>query len=105
VFNFSTEVEFPQSGHRVVIEHRLLGVDVFNSLRMVVSVTGDVPSITSGAKIDLPDFDEEYIKTDLGRFQSTSRRVLRVEGIRTAFFSLLFFSLTTTTTTKTTLSK
>lgn len=65
-FNFTTTVEFPQTGHHVVIEQRFHGVDVFNYLRMNINVMGTVPSIPNGAKIEVPDYEEEHVKTGLG---------------------------------------
>lgn len=61
-------MDFPQTGHRVVIEQRFHGVDVFNYLRMSVKVFGTVPSIAHGAKIEIPDYEEEHYKTGLGKF-------------------------------------
>ena len=100
-FNFTTTMDFPQTGHRVLIEQRFHGVDVFNYLRMSINVAGDIPSISHGAKIEIPDYEEEHRKTGLGiilsnslglasqsenliyisgEFRSSSRRVFRVEG-------------------------
>lgn len=59
-------MDFPQTGHRVVIEQRFHGVDVFNYLRMSASVHGTVPSVSHGAKIEIPDYEEEHHKTGLG---------------------------------------
>jgi nidogen (entactin) len=79
-FNFTSSVEFPQSGHRAVVEQRFLGVDVFNYLRMSVHISGDVPTIPHGSKVEIPDYEEEFIRVGLGKFQASSRRTLRMEG-------------------------
>ncbi|KAI9561912.1 hypothetical protein GHT06_012874 [Daphnia sinensis] len=79
-FNFTTTMDFPQSGHRVVIEQRFHGVDVFNYLRMSIHVFGTVPSIPHGSKIEISDYEEEHHKTGLGEFRSASRRAFRIEG-------------------------
>lgn len=65
-FNFTTTIDFPQTGHRVVIEQRFHGVDVFNYLRMSINVFGTVPSISHGSKIEISDYEEEHHKTGLG---------------------------------------
>lgn len=65
-FNFTTIMDFPQTGHHVVIEHRFHGVDVFNYLRTSVNIHGTVPSIPYGSKIEIPDYEEEHVKTGLG---------------------------------------
>ncbi len=66
-FNFTTTMDFPQTGHRVVIEQRFHGVDVFNYLRMSIKVFGTVPSISHGSKIEIADYEEEHHKTGLGK--------------------------------------
>jgi nidogen (entactin) len=96
-------MDFPQTGHRVVIEQRFHGVDVFNYLRMSINVYGTVPSISHGSKIEIADYEEEHHKTGLGKnnflfstfqqqtdklfsfcckgeFRSSSRRAFRIEG-------------------------
>lgn len=65
-FNYTIEIEFPQTGHHITIEQRFLGVDVFNYLRLSISITGTVPSIAHGSKIEIPDYEEEHVKTGLG---------------------------------------
>lgn len=60
-------MDFPQTGHRVVIEQRFHGVDVFNYLRMSINVYGTVPSISHGSKIEIADYEEEHHKTGLGK--------------------------------------
>lgn len=60
-------MDFPQSGHRVVIEQRFHGVDVFNYLRMSINVFGTVPSVPHGSKIEISDYEEEHHKTGLGK--------------------------------------
>ena len=65
-FNFTTEVDFPQTGHHVTIEQQFLGVDVFNYQRMAIHVTGTTPSLPFGSKIEIPDYEEEYVKTGFG---------------------------------------
>lgn len=66
-FNFTTTMDFPQTGHRVVIEQRFHGVDVFNYLRMSINVYGTLPSISHGSKIEIADYEEEHHKTGLGK--------------------------------------
>lgn len=65
-FNFTSTLDFPQTGHRVVIQQRFHGVDVFNYLRMSINIVGTLPSIPNGAKIEIPDYEEEHYKTSLG---------------------------------------
>ena len=66
-FNFTTQVDFPQTGHHVTIEQQFLGVDVFNYPRMVINVIGTTPSLPHGSKIEIPDYEEEYVKTGFGK--------------------------------------
>lgn len=74
-------MDFPQTGHRVVIEQRFHGVDVFNYLRMSINVYGTVPSISHGSKIEIADYEEEHHKTGLGKTNflfSTIRQFRRI---------------------------
>ena len=66
-FKFITQVDFPHTGHHVTIEQQFLGVDVFNYPRMVINVVGTTPSLPHGSKIEIPDYEEEYVKTGLGK--------------------------------------
>lgn len=34
---------------------------------MSISATGTVPSIPHGSKIEIPDYEEEHVKTGLGK--------------------------------------
>ena len=66
-FNRTVEVDFPQSGHHVLIEETFLGPDVFNHMRVQVKVRGSVPSIPLGTNIEIPDYEEEYTRIATGK--------------------------------------
>lgn len=71
-------MDFPQTGHHVEIEQRFHGVDVFNFLRMSISVIGTVPSLPYGSKIEIPDFEEDHFKIGLGNLLlRTCKRVMQ----------------------------
>ena len=80
-FNFTTSISFPNGGHYAIVEQRFLGVDVFNYLRMSVTLRGSVPSIPNGSKVEIPDYEEEY------------HRVAPGNSILLFLFSLLLFLL------------
>lgn len=59
-------MDFPQSGHHVFIEESFLGPDVFNYMRVQVKIRGNVPQVPVGAKIEVPDYEEEYTRVSPG---------------------------------------
>lgn len=61
------EVFFPQSGHRVTIRQRFLGLDVFDQLRTEIFVSGTIPSIPPDTRIEMDDYEEKLTRSAPGK--------------------------------------
>jgi nidogen (entactin) len=66
VYNHTTQVYFSNSGHRVTVVQRFLGLDVFDQLRTDISIVGTIPSIPPDNRIEIADFEEKYTRTGPG---------------------------------------
>lgn len=80
VFNRTAEVNFPQTGHRVVVDEQFFGPDVFNYLRAKVVIKGTLPSVSSGSKIEVIDYSQEQTLVGPGHIRSHVSRSFKLEG-------------------------
>ncbi|KAK3852669.1 hypothetical protein Pcinc_040754 [Petrolisthes cinctipes] len=80
VLNRTVDINFPQTGHNIVVQQHFLGLDVFNYLEVKSQVTGSVPTVPLGSKIEMDAFNEEYTKVKSGQLRSRSSRVFRLKG-------------------------
>ncbi|XP_050738868.1 nidogen-like isoform X2 [Eriocheir sinensis] len=78
--NRTVEVDFPQTGHRVEVQQQFKGLDVFNYVKVKTQITGSVPTIPVGSKIEMNAFSEEYTKVKPGQLRARSSRVFRLKG-------------------------
>lgn len=69
VFNQTATVKFPQTGHQVTLTQRFTGLDVFQQLTMTGELHGTVPSIPTGSKIVIKDYEEQYTRVGLGEYR------------------------------------
>lgn len=58
----SVEQFFPQSGERLTLTMRYLGLDVFDQIRLEVEVQGATPSLPPGAKIKMQEHEEFFTR-------------------------------------------
>ncbi|XP_069945612.1 nidogen isoform X2 [Cherax quadricarinatus] len=80
VLNRTAEVDFPQTGHHVVIQQHFEGLDVFNNIQVKTQITGSVPTVPLGSKIEMDAFSEEYTRVKPGQQRARSSRVFRLKG-------------------------
>nr|XP_045605047.1 nidogen-like isoform X1 [Procambarus clarkii]XP_045605056.1 nidogen-like isoform X1 [Procambarus clarkii] len=80
VLNRTVEVDFPQTGHHVVIQQHFEGLDVFNNIQVKTHITGSVPTVPLGSKIEMDAFSEEYTRVKSGQQRARSSRVFRLKG-------------------------
>ncbi|XP_071534542.1 nidogen [Panulirus ornatus] len=78
--NRTMEVDFPQTGHHVVIRQHFKGLDVFNNIRVKTQITGSVPTVPLGSKIEMDAFSEEYTRVKPGQQRARSGRIFRLKG-------------------------
>nr|CAD7429101.1 unnamed protein product [Timema monikensis] len=64
VFNHTADISFPLTGNDVVVRQRYLGLDVFDQLKMEAEIQGSLPTIPVGTKIQIPDYEEQYMRTE-----------------------------------------
>ncbi|XP_042869908.1 nidogen-like isoform X3 [Penaeus japonicus] len=79
-FNRTTDVNFPQTGHNVVVQQHFMGLDVFNNIQVKTTITGSIPTVPLGSKIEMDAFDEEYTRVKPGQLRARSSRVFRLKG-------------------------
>ncbi|KAF4521231.1 hypothetical protein B566_EDAN005442 [Ephemera danica] len=80
VYNHTTELTFPQSGHRVTVLQRFFGLDVFDQLRTEVTINGHVPAIPPDTRIEMDDYEEKLTRVSPGVVKSYFTRKLRMGG-------------------------
>ncbi|GAB6025426.1 hypothetical protein CHUAL_011172 [Chamberlinius hualienensis] len=80
IFNCTTEIQFPQTGHSVSIKQVFTGVDAFNYLRVKSEIKGTVPVVPGGAQLAVNDFTEEFSEIESGLIRSQAKHVFKFEG-------------------------
>ncbi|CAG0901758.1 unnamed protein product [Darwinula stevensoni] len=80
IFNQSATVEFPQTGHRIAMNHRYEGIDVFDHVRLNMNISGTLPTIPREKGIEIDDYNEEYVHRERGVLEGNSRYKFRLEG-------------------------
>ncbi|XP_066990557.1 nidogen isoform X3 [Macrobrachium rosenbergii] len=80
MFTRTAEVDFPQTGHHLFVHQRFKGLDVFNSVQVNTEITGSVPTVPLGSKIEMDAFNEEYTRVKPGQIRARSSRVFRLQG-------------------------
>ncbi|KAK7069005.1 Calcium ion binding [Halocaridina rubra] len=78
--NRTVEVNFPQTGHNVIVQQRFKGLDVFNNVQVDTHVVGSVPTVPIGSKIEMDAFNEEFTRVKPGQLRARSGRVFRLKG-------------------------
>lgn len=78
--NRTVEVDFPQTGHRVEVQQQFEGLDVFNNVQVKTQITGSIPTIPLGSKIEMNAFNEEYTRVKAGQLRARSSRIFRLKG-------------------------
>lgn len=53
---------FPQSGERLTLTLKYMGLDVFDQLRLDVEVQGATPSLPAGAKVKMVEHEEFFTR-------------------------------------------
>nr|CAD7444676.1 unnamed protein product [Timema bartmani] len=81
VFNHTADISFPLTGNDVVIRQRYLGLDVFDQLKMEAEIQGSLPTIPLGTKIQIPDYEEQYTRTEPGVMVAKSSLIYRLDGV------------------------
>nr|CAD7200894.1 unnamed protein product [Timema douglasi] len=81
VFNHTAEISFPLTGNDVVVRQRYLGLDVFDQLKMEAEIQGSLPTIPVGTKIQIPDYEEQYTRTEPGVMVAKSSLIYRLDGV------------------------
>lgn len=80
VFNRTARITFPQTGEQVTVTERYLGLDVFGNLKMDIVITGNLPAIPMGSRVEFDDAIEVYAFKEPGMFTSSSGRSYRLTG-------------------------
>ncbi|KAJ9588281.1 hypothetical protein L9F63_018354, partial [Diploptera punctata] len=80
IFNHTADIIFPQTGHKVTIRQQYYGLDVFDQLRMEAEIRGNLPTVPTGKKIQIADYEEQYSRTAPGVILSQSSLHYTVDG-------------------------
>ncbi|XP_034249826.1 nidogen [Thrips palmi] len=75
----SIEQFFPQSGERLTLTLRYLGLDVFDQLRLEVEVQGAAPSLPAGAKVNMVEHEEFFTRQAPGVLHASSRQAYTLD--------------------------
>ncbi|XP_047002161.1 nidogen isoform X1 [Schistocerca americana] len=79
VFNHTAEIEFPNTGHKITLRQRFLGLDVFDQLRVEADIRGSAPTVPIGSKIRVPEYEIEYRRTAPGKILAKSSHSFQLE--------------------------
>lgn len=60
VFNCTTQIEFPQTGHSTTIQQQFIGANAFGYFQVQTEIKGTVPVLLSGSQLQMNDYFEEY---------------------------------------------
>ena len=86
-FNYTAEIDFPQSGHNAKITMTFKGLDAFDNLKASINILGSVPKIRKtqrkrkkSVKVSIDDIEETFTRIKPGVMMSVSKRNLEVES-------------------------
>ncbi|XP_043227529.1 nidogen-like isoform X1 [Amphibalanus amphitrite] len=80
VANATIDVDFPQTGHHVVLQQDFGGLNVFNHLSVETRLNGAVPAIAFGEKVEMDGYTNTVVRIGRGRLRITSQRQFRQAG-------------------------
>ncbi|XP_012258472.2 nidogen isoform X1 [Athalia rosae] len=80
VFNMTADIVFTNTGDKITIRSRYLGLDVFGQLKMEAEIRGSLPEMAEDARVEYEDHEELYTKTQPGTILSQSSRSYKLIG-------------------------
>nr|XP_018901687.1 PREDICTED: nidogen-2-like [Bemisia tabaci] len=80
VLNYTGDISFLGSGHRVSIRQRYYGMDVFDQLKMDAIIQGNVPYLSPGSKPFMTDHSVIYNRVSPGILRSQSTHLFKFEN-------------------------
>ncbi|XP_059485330.1 nidogen [Neocloeon triangulifer] len=80
VYNHTSTIFFSNTGHRVTVIQRFLGLDVFDQLKTEIIISGTIPSIPADNRIESDDFEEKYTRTGPGVVKAHYTREIKIGG-------------------------
>jgi len=79
-FNYTAEVSFLQTGHKVTINQAYTGLDVFNQMKVDTRLHGTTAVVPVGMKIEVNDFEVLMTRVSPGIIRSKSNHNYRIVG-------------------------
>lgn len=73
-FNHTADIYFPDTKDRVIINQEYDGHDVFDQLTLGVDIRGTIPSILTGTRLEISEYNEDYTIVEPGLIHSASSR-------------------------------
>ena len=73
VANATIDVDFPQTGHHVVLQQDFSGLNVFNHLSVETRLNGAVPAIAFGEKVEMDGYTNTIVR--IGRGQNSEAMI------------------------------
>ncbi|XP_021945973.1 nidogen isoform X2 [Folsomia candida] len=80
VMNYTSEINFHQTGHKVQLHQNFMGLDVFSHLKVDSRIHGSVPIVPVGKTIEVNDLKMEFTRVSAGLLRSRSSHSYVVEG-------------------------
>lgn len=78
--NYTSEINFHQTGHKVQLHQNFMGLDVFSHLKVDSRIHGSVPIVPVGKTIEVNDLKMEFTRVSAGLLRSRSSHSYVVEG-------------------------
>ncbi|XP_037086698.1 nidogen-like, partial [Pollicipes pollicipes] len=80
VANVTIDVDYPQTGDHVVLQQDFSGMSVFNHLSVSIRLSGAVPAVTFGSRVEMDSYTNSIVNLGGGRIRITSQRQFRQAG-------------------------
>ncbi|XP_047530090.1 nidogen [Vanessa atalanta] len=74
LFNHTADIYFPDSKDRVTINQEYIGHDVFDQITLDADIRGTIPIVSSGSRLEISEYNEEYTVVEAGLIHSVSSR-------------------------------
>ncbi|GAB1611093.1 nidogen-1-like isoform X2, partial [Argonauta hians] len=78
--NHRAKVTF-DSGEEILIQQQFFSHDTNVNMRAETNITGSIPWVDKGARIEIDKYNEDYVRVEPGILHSRVSRIFRVDGV------------------------
>lgn len=78
--NYAAHLSYPETGDRITVVQRVLGLDIYDQLSVEINIKGTLPKVPDEVKISAEDYQYQFTRSGPGSFTSVSSLAYRING-------------------------